>query len=252
MLKITQIKVVHMLCLLCTFLCVVSSNNAFGNPDARINVDTTHQPVPLPKLFDTSVTLDEDEVADEPPTIPKTTLKKLPELNSLDERIDRLTRGVQTTMRPEYDHYGYEIRRYMASSGDMKIYEDRDFIEKQIKNVRKASIIADYWKKYLEQELKDIEGIIEKGEGVSFVNRTEFKQGKITIRTFLISLRGWIDANERFLTQLYENLDLLDLYYPEVLISDNKIRVDFYNKLLLRQTKVNEIKAYQPFSMMVY
>jgi len=227
-------------------------SQAFGHKSSRINVDTTYEPVPLPQIFTSSVTIDDDNEKSSAPTIPKGQLKKLPALNSLDERIDRLTRGIQTMARPEYDHYGYEIRRYMAKSGSLEIYEDPEFIKQQVKNVRKAAIIADYWKEYLEKEVEEVEAIIEKGDSVSFANRTAFRQAQTVIRSFMISLIGWIDANERFLLSVYTNLDYLELYYPEVLISDKKIRIDFYNKLLLRQTRVNEMKNYLPFEMMVY
>ena len=220
--------------------------------DEEMNVDSTFHPVPLPQLFSTSVTMDDDDEVSHEPNLPKFSFKRLPELNSFDERVSRLTQGIQQSIAPEYDHYGYEIRRYMTHDGNLQVFEDRDYLETQIKNVRKATVIVDYWKKYLEKELREVEDIIDTGDGVSFSNRTAFKQNKVIIRTFLISLRGWVAANERFLTQVYENMDAFDVYYPEVMISNNAIRVDFYNKLMLRQTKVNEMKAYRPFEIMVY
>ena len=89
----------------------------------------------------------------EEPFFKKVTMMKLDPPLSVRERVDRLLYGINTDVPPEYDHYGYEIRRYMTDVGNIKIFDGPEFLVKQIKNVRKARVIAEYWKKHINNEV---------------------------------------------------------------------------------------------------
>ena len=64
---------------------------------------------------------DEDEeeavlFVDEP-FFKEVTFLNLEHPRTFQGRIDRLLYGIYTDVAPEYDHFGYEIRRYMAGVG---------------------------------------------------------------------------------------------------------------------------------------
>lgn len=218
---------------------------------AKITGDSGYAPVFMPELFSTSVVIGASEVQPLEPNIGEVDFQALPDLTNITERIDRLIHGITKDIAPEYDYYGYEIRRYMAHVGNVDIFESDENLVEKIKNVRKASVIAEYWKDHLESEIKEIEGILEKDKSTPFSDRTAFKQNKLTVRTFLIVLHGWLDTNERFLMHIYENPFVYQVFYPEVIIS-GKSRIEFYNAFLLKQAKLKDLKNYTIFAMMVY
>ena len=238
--------------LLFTVLALLVAKDSYAEM-VIIDADTSYEAVFMPELFSTSVVIDGDDEPPVEPNITKVEFLKPPEVSDVRNRVDALLHGVTKDIPPEFDHYGYEIRRYMARSSNMKVFEDEEYIKQQIKNVRKARVIADFWRKSLEEEISALEEIIENDDGsVAFAVRTAFKQNKITITTFLISLQSWIDANEQLLLFIFNNPDLFEIYYPEIIIQSTADNLSFYNLLLVRQIKLKEIKAYRTFEMMVY
>ncbi len=218
-----------------------------------LNVDAGYDHVVMPELFSTSVLIDDDENPPIEPNIVEVKFLKLPGINGDTERVDRLIQGIKKDMPPEYDHYGHEIRRYMAGVGNIKIFKDEEYLIQQIKNVRKAEVIADFWGKHLNNEISELEKIINDNKNTTFSVRTAFKQNKVTAKTFLISLKGWIDKNKIFLMGVLNNdPEIYEILYPEIIIKSSQDRLDLYNNLTARQIKLKEIKAYQPFAMMVY
>ena len=218
-----------------------------------LSADSGYERVVMPELFSTSILIDDN---DEPPTEPniaKVKFLRLPALNATSERVGRLIQGIKKDIPPEYDHYGHEIRRYMKGVGNIKIFEDEEYLIKQIKNVNKAQIIADYWQKHLDDEVAKISKIMEDPDSVSFAVRTAFKQNKITTVIFISSLKAWLEANRNVLmTILKDKSDSYEVYYPEIIITSAILKTELYNSLVIRQNKLIEIRDYQLFSMMVY
>lgn len=206
----------------------------------------------MPELRSTSVLLDDDNILPIEPNIGVVVYKRRKPLTSIKERVDRLVQGINQNIPPEFDHYGYEIRRYMSRSINIEIFEDDEYLKDQIRNVRKAAIVSKYWKKYLEGEVLKIENIISEDETISSGIRTAFKQNKATVKTFSVSLRSWIDSNERLLMHVFHNPDTFEVYYPEIIIVSPQANVKFYNLSMIKQTKLKDVRAYRPFNMMVY
>ncbi len=211
-----------------------------------------YEPVFMPVMTSTSVIIDKDEKPPLEPNLGKAKFLKYPPVASLDERVDRLVYGIITDIKPELDHYGYEIRRYMSTVGSMEVFHNKDRIVEEIKNIKKARIIADYWKKYIDQELSEIQQIIDEDKSIDLRVRTAFKQNKITAQSFLISLKSWIDANERLLLHVYKQPEIYEVLYPEIIIVVPTSRVTFYNMVVIRQSKLKDMQQYQPFALMVY
>lgn len=218
---------------------------------ARNNV-TSGTEIVMPELRSTSVMIDDDDEMPVEPNIGVIIYKKRKPLTSMRERVDRLVQGVNKNIPPEFDHYGYEIRRYMSRAGNLEIFEDEEYLKDQIRNVRKAAIVFKYWKKYLEDEVLEIEELVDNDETISPVIRTVFKQNKTTLKTFIVSLKSWIDSNERLLLHVYNNPEIFEVYYPEIIIISPQANVKFYNLSLIKQTKLKDMRAYRPFNMMVH
>tara|TARA_B100001989_G_C24486633_1_gene437293 strand:+ start:253 stop:993 length:741 start_codon:yes stop_codon:yes gene_type:complete len=215
------------------------------------NVDE-YKDVFMPELQAGSVYIDDDDIPPREPVILKIEFRKQPVYTSIDHKIGALLHGIHVDTPPEYDHYGYEIRRYMASVGNLKIYESEEFIVQQIKNVRKARVIVEYWQAKIQNDVNEIEAEIEKMENVSSVVKTNLKKNKAEARSFMADLQRWIDSNERFLKKAYEMLGYIDVYYPELVFLRPHERVDFFNLLQIKQVALKRMKQYEPFAIMVY
>ncbi len=244
----------HILLILIMSVAFLAPQHAYAKKkDHALSVDASYDEIIMPELFSESVLIDNDEEQPIEPNIAEVKYRHLPEINGISERIDRLIQGIKVDIPPEYDHYGHEIRRHMVGVGNMKIFEDEEYLIEQIKHTRKAKVIAKFWKKHLDNEMKELSEIVENDDRVSFANRTAFKQNKLTTRTFLISLTGWIDTNEAFLMEIFNNKpETYEVMYPEIIIKPSKERLAFYNKLTAKQFRLKEITKYRSFSMMVY
>ncbi|MFP4098815.1 MAG: hypothetical protein ACLFP8_08390 [Alphaproteobacteria bacterium] len=211
-----------------------------------------YEEVFTPEMGTTSVLIDDDAEEAEEPNISETTFLKYPPVGSVDERVDRLLFGIETQIQPEFDHYGHEIRRYMVAVGNMRIFDDYDFLLEQYRNVKKAEIIAKYWMEHLEKEVKELEEIMDTDSTVSLAVRTKFRQNRVAMRSFSIRLKSWIDANKALLERIGNNQEIYIVEYPEIIITSMPHRVQFFNAFALRQAKLKDIQTYAPFAMMVY
>lgn len=237
------------------FVLILFSVSSFPNmafSQEPISAGAEYEEIFMPELTSTSVIVDRDAELPLEPNLGPTRYLKYPPINSLSERVDRLVYGITIDVKPELDHYGYEIRRYMSHVGNVKIFDDPEFLVEQIKNTRKARVVADYWKAHVDEEIEAIDKIMGDDELIPITARTKYKQNSIGAKTFLISLKSWIDANERLLLQIYRQPELYEVLYPEILVVVPTTRRDFYNLVSVRQSKLKDIQNYQPFALVVY
>ncbi len=206
----------------------------------------------MPELYPELVRIDSNDIPPKEPVILEVKFKDIPILTSFKERIDRLTYGITAYIPPEYDHYGHEIRRYMAHIGNFKAYQDKDKLVEQLRNVKKAKVIKKYWQKHLKKEIDEIDNIIDSDENVSSVLRSSFSQNSSTARGFLLSLGLWLDANEEVLVFMYKNFDLITARYPSIIIPRARENLEFYNLVYNRQSTLKDIVEYTAYEMMVY
>lgn len=188
------------------------------------------------------------------PSFPETKFLKLDPPRNLQERIDRLLHGVYTDIPPEYDHYGYAIRRYMSHVGGPHVLGNPHRLQKELKNIRRAKIVFDYWNRELSNELAEIELELENGKDISSRARTMFKYNQGIIRAFLIELRYWLINNEALLQFLSERRVGADYVYedPVIEFEDNDDRLEFISLYKARQKALLNINEYAPFGQMVY
>lgn len=225
--------------------CMFLSINAFAEEAKDVAIFE-------PELKDKSVIVGREDEKLEVPNILKAKFLNLPEVTNTEQRIEKLLQGITTDIPPEYDHYGYEIRRYMARVGDVSVYEDKDRLIEELTNVRKAQVIVDYWQKTLDKEIEFLDAQVE-SVSISQPAIVMYKQNRSTVRSFLLVLKGWVDSNERILSFLLTKQGEYESYYPEIVfrVQSGDV-VDFYNSVLLKQTKLKMIRKYPPFSLMVY
>lgn len=205
-----------------------------------------------PELKEKSVVVGSDDVKPEVPNILKAKFLTLPPVSNTEQRIEKLLQGITMDIPPEYDHYGYEIRRYMANVGRVEIYENKDRLIEELTNARKAQVIVDYWQKALNKEFEFIDAQVA-ANSIAQPAIVMYKQNRSTVRSFMLTLKGWVDANERVLSFLLDKYGEYESYYPEIIFKvQSGDVVDFYNSVLLKQTKLKMIRQYPPFSLMVY
>ncbi len=220
--------------------------------NVRLNASGSYEEVFMPVMSSNSIIIDDDDIPPNEPNLSKTKFFKYPPVSSLGERVERLIYGIKVDVKPELDHYGYEIRRYMAHVGNMRIYEDNEFLNEQMVNVKKSRVILDFWRKHLEKEIKEIESIIDNDSSIELRVRTTFKQNKFAVQTFLNILSSWIDSNERLLQAVKKEPNIYEVKYPELEIVIPTSRVNFFNLYSKRQAKLKDLRKYNPFAMMVY
>lgn len=239
--------------LLLIIVTVICSSHVYANKRYKhlLKPDASYEPPFEPVLLSASIKIDDDK---DPPTEPRfldVKYKKLTPYTSIEDRIKRLNFGISKTIPPEYDHYGHEIRRYMAEVGNLRVFEDEEFLKEQIKSVKKAKVVFDYWEQYLNKEIKEIDEYIST-QPVTASGRTNLKQSKAQLKTFLIIMKSWLYANERYLTFIFENFEDIELEYPEILFLNQRPKIEMYNRFAFKQQKLKELKDFKPFEMMVY
>lgn len=211
-----------------------------------------HMKVFMPKLEAGSIFIDDDNIPPQEPNLLKVKFLKIPPPRSTEGRIERLIHGILVDTPPESDHYGYEIRRYMAKIGNTRIFEDEEYLIEQIRNVRKARVIVEYWQAHIQKEVVELETLVDDMIDAPSIIKTNLRKNKAEARSFMADAQRWIDSNERYLQRVFDLHEYLDLYYPEIVFLRPHERIEFYNLLNTKQSTLARIKEYEPFSYMVY
>ncbi|MCB1650729.1 MAG: hypothetical protein KDI46_01620 [Alphaproteobacteria bacterium] len=181
-------------------------------------------------------------------------LKMEPAL-SLTEKIDRLSHGINTDIPPEYDYYGYEVRRYMAAVGNASRFQEPTFIDDELHNIANAKIVLEYWRKELEKQMDEIEAEIDERDQVETSIRTSFRYNRGLAIAFFVEAEGWINNNELLLLHLKKIGPRAYNYDPEkeLMVFKNRDQMrEFTNIYQAKLQSLFQIRRYMPFRMMVY
>ncbi len=205
----------------------------------------------IPLIGLDNVTIDDNDTPPfEPNIIVVKYLQDTPPRN-LSERVERMVHGITVDIPPEYDVYGYELRRYMQAVGNPKVYTDNNYLTAQLKNIAKANIVLDYWRKHLKKEMEELEPLTE-AHDVSFITKTAFKQNAGTVKQFLSDSQTWLDANKHFLMYLDTIEGKYTLNYPEIKFQIPEFANKYIRLLTKRQEAIRKIREYTIFRLMVY
>jgi len=186
------------------------------------------------------------------PVFEKVRFLKLDPPSSLNERIERLIHGLYVDIPPEYDHYGYEIRRYMVSVGSPQILKSPKNIRGQIQNIKNAEIILKYWHEEHRKEIAVIENEIETRKA-SPSTRSSFKYHRGVSDAFFIEAQSWMTNNRKTLEYLLEiGMDAYQYRAPSFLFNDKKHFTKYAALYKAREDALKNMQDYTPFRMMVY
>jgi hypothetical protein len=204
----------------------------------------------LPKALRDELALDYAPPVE--PDIPEVKFLKITPPEKLTERVEALMHGIYTDIPPAYDHYGYEIRRYMAHIGGPRVLGDRKRLVHELMNVRRAAIILQYWQDALAQEEKAIAALIEADTTMPSALVTTFKYNTGYTEAFFVECRGWIANNEALLTFLLNRQGAYAYEEPVITFDDEKDLTAFESLLDARERARGHINGYAPFAVMVY
>jgi len=185
------------------------------------------------------------------PNFPPVKFLKIAPPKNLQDRIDRLVEGIITDIPPEYDYYGYEIRRYMAHAGAPEIYAEEKRLSDEALNVKKAHIVYNYWQEYLSDEMKAIGDEIEKTKPSSNI-RDAFKYNSGIVAAFEIECRAWLDNNEALLDFIASDRDSFIFEKPTLTFNASSDRAAFVSILTAREKALAQMSKYHAFAGMIY
>lgn len=176
---------------------------------------------------------------------------KQPPPKTLAERVDRLIHGIYIDIPPEYDHYGYEIRRAMKSILSPHDLNDPLLIPEKLENVRKARIILDYWKKELSKESRELGKLVE--EQKTTINlKTTYRYNQRIVTEFIPVLYNWVDKNMQFLEYVRDMNGEFYVNYPFYDIPNRGKQREFRELYMKREEALKEVIKYSPFRAMIY
>lgn len=186
----------------------------------------------------------------EPHILPVKFLKQDPSA-SLQERVNRLLHGIKVDIPPEYDHYGYELRRYMAHVSGPSVFNNPVKIKEELSNIKKANIVLEYWRKEILRENAEIAKLIQENNAPTNI-RTGFKYNSGLALAFLSECQIWIQKNRELLEFLLESqgsyvfaTDRFEFQTP----ADRNRFAGMFNAAVQARSYINE---YVPFAGMVY
>ena len=190
------------------------------------------------------------EAPAEPAISPVKFLKQDPPA-TLRDRVDRLLHGIKVDIPSEYDYYGYELRRYMAHISGPSVFGNKDRINEELGNIRKARIILKYWHKELVQESDEISRLIETENAPANI-RSSFKYNSSLAMAFISECQGWIQKNEELLQFLLDKQGTYGFDNSKFNFKSNEDRRNFAAKFNAAQQAREYINQYVPFANMVY
>jgi hypothetical protein len=185
------------------------------------------------------------------PAIPEVTFYEFEKPDHLQGLAESLVHGVTIGLPPEYDHYGYELRRYMKSVGNFEVYKNRAALERELLNIKKSLVVFKYWREKLNEDMAGVEKRLET-ENASSQVRTTYKLNAGILRAFMIEGQSWINANQAM-------LEFLKSRQSQYLFEDGQLkfvtagdRRKFLSLYDARERARNQIHQYDPFRIMVY
>lgn len=186
------------------------------------------------------------------PQIPEVKFLAQDPPRTLKERTDRLLEGIMVDVPPEYDHYGYEMRRYMAHILNREVFSNRERLKQELQNIRNARIVLDYWGKALNAEIEAIETEIEQSDASSTM-RTTFNYNRGVASAFLQEAGAWLEHNENLLAFLLgKNPAEYGINGSELIFMSPEDSRAFGKLLKIREAARKIVAQYAPFRVMPY
>lgn len=164
---------------------------------------------------------------------------------------ESLVHGITINLPPEYDHYGYELRRHMKSVGNYSIYTNQQALDLQRRNIEKSHIIFKYWRQKINADLLEVKNRIDKENGDSKA-RTTYKLNTAIVKAFMVETQVWINANEALLNFIAERRRSITFSKGRIRFDSTKDQELFLSLYATREKARREMYKYDPFRGMVY
>ncbi|MGH1398511.1 MAG: hypothetical protein ACRBCT_04780 [Alphaproteobacteria bacterium] len=185
------------------------------------------------------------------PELPQIQFYDLEPPKTLQTRIESLIHGIGLSLPPEYDYYGYEIRRYMATVGNDAVFSDSDKLSEAIMAIRRAKLVLEKWKGVLNTRIKALQDEVEQTNSGS-PERINFKFKRAEAQKFLNDCDQWITANEEMLLILAKNFKRYRYIAPVFDFRDADTLAAFIEAHATRDEALTAIHEYTPFRLMIY
>jgi len=186
------------------------------------------------------------------PRIEAVTFLRADPPKTLKMRVEALVYGIGADLQPEYDHFGYEIRRYMAHIGGPDVYKDAIRLKEELANIKKAGIVLRYWRKALYKEIGEIEEAIETDIRAGPQVKTMYKYNVSVAKAFLAETQNWIDNNRGLMEFVQENQGHYKYKYPYITFYNAQDMRKFMPLLIAREKSRMQMNTYLTFGMMIY
>lgn len=186
------------------------------------------------------------------PSVPKITYKQITPPASLQQQLDNIIMGVTVLLPPEFDHYGYEMRRYMANVGNPEIYADPERLKQEKQNIDNAEIVFTYWMSDLQKQMQAIEKALDEQDSSSGSLRSSYNYNRGIVAAFRIEAESWLESNAAFLDFLIENSDIYTYEKQKIKFTRSEAMDAFATLYDVRARARKQINKYQPFTFVVY
>ena len=170
---------------------------------------------------------------------------------TLESKIDGLLYGLNSYIDPEFDFYGHEIRRYMASTVTPSQMNNPAEVLEQYKNIRRARIVADQWKADVAAQVEQLNRDIETAASASRM-RSKMTYSQNIIDQFFKNLDAWISTNQAAIEFYFRNKGEYEVVYPLYYFINFADKEDFTQIHIDREKALSEMQKHQPFTKMVY
>lgn len=185
------------------------------------------------------------------PHFPPVTFQELQPPGNLKDRIDAILYGITIDIPPEYDRYGYEIRRHMAKIGGRDVLTNVERVNLEIQNIAKAEAALDRWNADLSAEFQTLEARIET-ENASPKLRKLLQYNKGKALAFMAECRSWIRNNKEMLSILSRVGKAYKGKGTDLKFQNRKDLERFAAHHKARQKSLAIIRKYDAFRVMVY
>ncbi len=170
---------------------------------------------------------------------------------SLQVRVDNMVSGILLDIPPEYDRYGYEIRRFMARIEDPEVYVDADRRLEELGNIAQAQMTLRAWQGAMGEERITIDGLIEERGATSSVYRS-LKYNQSVIDAFLVELKAWLDYNQALLELLHESSHEYAFANDSIAFEDPQLGRMFLELYMARNKATQRMRKYPLFREVMY
>lgn len=186
------------------------------------------------------------------PDLPEVQFFALEPPKTMAQKVQSILYGITIDVPPQYDHYGYDIRRYMLSVGSAKVYEDPDLIKEELEKIAYAQKVLAAWSEKNAQETQVLAAEITANKESEPQLQQDLRLNKAKAQGFFAVAQNWIENHKKALELLAQKRG--HYYYEDSAFTfDNAQDMkEFASIYEAQQKSLAQIHEYVPFRIMMY